>query len=562
MEPTRLTELLDGYLDGGLTPEDQRELEELLRQSPEARQEFWRATRFHATLREWGEQRRGWQWATVAEGRSRARFAPRRWLVAVVSLAVGALLTAGAWWWSGSRPVALPGTPIDPPSSVDPTETTTDAVAVLAETIGVVWSGDQPGRAVGQLLSPGELAIDAGLLWLEFRGGATVVVEGPAWVTLVNAARLDCSGGRLTVEVPSSAQGLTIGGRQYGVVQPNTALGVLVPTEGVAQWHVFRGAAEIGRPDSGVEPRRLTSGQGLIWDEEPPRSLVADAAAFVQATELPERAADRLAPRIAAWQAAVAPWAEDPALVAWYRFEPETSWDRRLINHAPNAPEESHGSLVGCQWTEGRWPGKQALDFKRPTDRVRMDLPGEFEAISMMAWVRVDALPNPFNSLLLTDGFDLGELHWQIRDQGFLQVGIADRHRTPANHDTDRILGPEWFGQWTHLAIVCDGPNGRLTHWVNGQPVAELPLGRRPPYRLGPCELGNWQPDDLGTWPIRNFNGRVDEFLIVGRALTTHEVEGHYQSGRPDAAVAIAHRAAPSPALAQRRSTSEPASER
>ena len=39
----------------------------------------------------------------------------------------------------------------------------------------------------------------------------------------------------------------------------------------------------------------------------------------------------------------------------------------------------SDGTVVGCQWTEGRWPGKKALEFQQVSDRVRLKMPGEFE---------------------------------------------------------------------------------------------------------------------------------------------------------------------------------------
>ena len=56
---------------------------------------------------------------------------------------------------------------------------------------------------------------------------------------------------------------------------------------------------------------------------------------------------------------------------------------------------------MGCSWATGRWPDKQGLEFRQVSDRVRLHIPGEFEAMTLMAWVRVDALPNKFNSLLM-----------------------------------------------------------------------------------------------------------------------------------------------------------------
>ena len=38
-------------------------------------------------------------------------------------------------------------------------------------------------------------------------------------------------------------------------------------------------------------------------------------------------------------------------------------------------------------------------------------MPGAFDSITLVAWVRVDGLPNGNNSLLMCDGWDEGESH-------------------------------------------------------------------------------------------------------------------------------------------------------
>jgi hypothetical protein len=537
----RIAELIDCYLDAAITEAEQTELETLLQSDAEARTAFWRATQFHAQLREFGEGRNGFAIASQAElpATDEVR-SPRstrgRWALPIVLACVAGLT---ATWFIDQQLARQPDGPEVARSDGDrPREVhdTTDAVAVFAESLGVRWKSGSARPLVGSLLAPGRWQLNEGWIWLELNGGATVVVEGPADIELVDASTVVCHAGRLTAEVPAAVQGFRLRAAEWGQVSEGTSLGTFVASDGSAEWHVFSGQVTLeDAAQQTIESREAVSTAAV--SEQPRRSQSSD---FMQVGELVQQVSGHVESRFQAWLDAISDWQADPSLVALYTFQPISSYDRRLANQAPMAALDSHGTLVGCQWTEGRWPGKHALDFKRPTDRVRLTIPGEYDSVSLMTWVRVDALPNPFNSLLLTDGFHRGELHWQIRDSGFVQLGIAGDKAF--NHDTAPLFSPEWFGRWVHLGIVCDSHNQTVTHWFNGEPVASVPLGTQPPFRFGSAELGNWQSEGYRTSPqtIRNFNGRMDELIIIGRAITAGEVRNYYEASRPDAPIRLA----------------------
>ena len=98
------------------------------------------------------------------------------------------------------------------------------------------------------------------------------------------------------------------------------------------------------------------------------------------------------------------------------------------------------------------------------------------------------------------------------------------------------VLSLAEFGMWLHLAVVLDGGGKRVVHYVNGQPVNEKPLKIKPPFRIGPAELGNWNnrgfPDNDPSL-IRNFSGAMDEFCLFSRALNAAEIRALYSSGKP-----------------------------
>ena len=55
------------------------------------------------------------------------------------------------------------------------------------------------------------------------------------------------------------------------------------------------------------------------------------------------------------------------------------------------------------------------------------------------------------------------------------------------------------------------------------------------PINFGPAEIGNWGlPTEKHQFPIRNLNGRIDEFAIYKTALPAPDIAELYEQGRPD----------------------------
>ena len=74
-----------------------------------------------------------------------------------------------------------------------------------------------------------------------------------------------------------------------------------------------------------------------------------------------------------------------------------------------------------------------------------------------------------------------------------------------------------------------------VRHYLDGQLAASLPMSfDRLSLQLGPCEIGNWSPRDTHlSSPIRNFNGRLDELILLSTALSESEISHLFQLGRP-----------------------------
>ncbi len=170
-------------------------------------------------------------------------------------------------------------------------------------------------------------------------------------------------------------------------------------------------------------------------------------------------------------------------------------------------------------------------------DRVRLSVPGEYESVTLAAWVRVHGLDRKFNSLFMCDGFDPGGLHWLIRNDGVLGLTVVGAG--PGNVQivaSPPVLRLDQFGMWVHVAVVLDGNAKRVSHYLNGQRVSEKPLQIHPPFRIGTAELGNWDARGFpGNDPlmIRNFSGAMDEFCLFSRALPDAEIRSLFLSDEP-----------------------------
>ena len=111
---------------------------------------------------------------------------------------------------------------------------------------------------------------------------------------------------------------------------------------------------------------------------------------------------------------------------------------------------------------------------------------------------------------------------------------LALRGNTLAQGSTESQGFPDSFtsvlperGRWTHLATVYDSEKRTVRFYLNGQFDKETRQDVAFPARLGPAQIGNWSNED------RKLSGRMDEFVLLGRALSDAEVLTLFQSGNP-----------------------------
>lgn len=369
------------------------------------------------------------------------------------------------------------------------------------------------GTALGRELH--DLA--AGVLELATQRGGRIVIEAPASFRFESAQRLRLFQGRVSADIPPAARGFTVVTPSGEAIDLGTRFAVDVAPTGKAEVHVFSGEV-IARGDA-TPARSLRDGDAYSLATNSVREL--RSAAFISGDEVGELAAAVADGRERVSSNAAARLQADPALVAWLDFE----------------GRDAAAAAGQYRFVQGRWPGSRAADFTEVGDHIPIDVgAGEaYPQLTLAAWVRLDRLGAPYQSLYHTDGWEAdnpGQVHWMLTHSGVMRLALRGIQLAPdaieqQGHPDSRspVLGEE--GRWIHLAAVYDSLAKTARFYVNGEFDSETHLAVAPPARLGAARIGNWNMND------RRLSGRIDEFCIFGRALDDNEIRAIHASGNP-----------------------------
>jgi ferric-dicitrate binding protein FerR (iron transport regulator) len=545
--------LLDAYLDGALSPDEKQELEHALLESDAARQEFWERASLH-----------GWTYAAAklnygakpAGETARQRRAPREdWVEALIDwlrrasrfgwkiVLAGAACAAAVLLWFGIRA-------LQPAYDDTVTETTpepvvnTNFVATLTRGTSVVWDGESNGVDIGSAVPRRWLHLKSGAVQIEFNSGARMILEGPAALELISPEEARLNFGKLSARVPAPAHGFKVYTPDGTVTDLGTEFGLVREKAQPLKLEVFEGKVEVAT-DAATRPRILKAGEGVQVNATRVQPLrAADHPKFLSIAELARRESAELRARYEGWRQAEHSLDSDPAMLVHLDFEDQQNADRTLSNHAAETLASSRAMVFGCDWGEGRWPEKGALEFNRANDRVLVSVPGTFQSLTYLAWLRVDSLPNDWNALALVDTFRTGETHWQIRKDGSLEFSVRIQGgKSGWDHlVSDPVVTRDYFGKWIQLAAVYDGQSKTMILYLNGRRVSSK-TARTRVLTLGVLELGNWSPTAKGAdanYRLRDFHGRMDEFALLSRALSDEEIRREYETGQPRETTAVA----------------------
>lgn len=482
-------QLVQRYIDGHVTSSELELLNERLGHDPDARRWFNELLNLDSALAEIAVDQVSFdeRQVTLENCELKTQRPAAIWMLTIVASAI--LLVSGTWWWK-----------------------TTDRVfATVSSAAGV------DGVDEGTLLRRQHVIIKQGSLEFVTINGAKIAVEAPAEFWFESAQQLHMTSGRLAADVPPSAKGFTVVTPAGKAVDLGTKFGIDVSSKGDAEIHVFQGEVIAHSAEGGKrlslrdgEAFRLQSGAGVTQDFR--------SSAFIRPGEVAALHAALAAGQRAKSDEAIRKLRNDSALIALLDFE------------SNSLPQGTY------RMVQGRWPGSHAPEFVNVGDHMKIDVGGDrtWSQLTIAAWVRLDQLGEPFQSLLHTDGWGKkdGQVHWMVTHRSTMRFALFNNRLFSNSKSRDfypdsltSVLAQQ--GRWVHLVVVYDSVAGTVRFFFNGKFDEEEQLQVSHPARLGLGQIGNWDLRD------RKLSGRMDELLILGRAMSDKEVLALFKVGTP-----------------------------
>jgi len=373
--------------------------------------------------------------------------------------------------------------------------------------------------------------LKAGLIELNFnQAEAVVVIEAPARFRIEDAKTLRLESGRVTAHVRDGRQGLRVLTPHTDVHDLGTRFAVEVREGQRSEVHVFDGKVETSAPGEASAPRDLLAANQArrFVAERGPEERDVRSGTFVQPEEMKALVAGMKAGQVGRALDAEASLKKDAALVGWVGFETQSG----------EAQMELGGAVIGARRVQGRFPGQQALEFVDRDDHARLDFNAVARELTLLTWVRLDRVPEGISSIYHTDNWNTpGQVHWMVLNNGQMRFAVFGSRVSDAPQrgewpeSREPLLGE--LGRWVHLAAVYEADRRQVSFYANGRLDSVVATTESLPAVLGPGQIGNWNRKPMGNASTRRFSGRMDEFIVLSRALNADEINHHFEAGTP-----------------------------
>jgi hypothetical protein len=379
-----------------------------------------------------------------------------------------------------------------------------------------------------------QLHLEKGIAQITYSNKAQVLLEGPTSYTIDSPNSGFLSHGKLMVRADSEqSRNFTILTCDARFVDLGTEFGVMIDDKGRTAVAVFAGKvnAEAKLADGHWSaPISLRKGQAVICEQAkflPQVALRSDFPALVPPPPVPPPSPYER------WLAFDRELLNRRDLVAYYDFQTDPNKPDVLPNRAPTG-EKYNGKIQNATWTKGRFPEKSALDFIKDDSGVRINLPGKYQQMTLIAWVNCNPASKRFSGILLSDNWNAsGKLHWQLQTTGQVEANICGRAVGEESSLSSKSLPSDCLKQWCMIAVTIKAPN-QISIYVNGELFETLKRLQFPAIEIGSAMIGGWDPEDSQDKDrIRNLAGSIDELMIFQNILTPEDIRSIYASGKP-----------------------------
>jgi ferric-dicitrate binding protein FerR (iron transport regulator) len=513
-ERVDLNEWCSLLADGALEEPQRAGLEELLRNSEEARQFYVRAMQLSASLQSYAAEMQSEPGEIhptdlVTEPAEPANvIRPARWRWWVGPLAAAAIILFGFWL---GQLVFRTAPPVDVP----------DLVARITGGKDCQWTGFSP--ATGDELAAGQqLVLRTGVAELTFDSGAQLTIEAPATVHVNSAWEAELLRGTVRANVPEEAIGFRVMNAAVEIVDLGTEFSVTANDDGAAEVLVLKGAVEVHPHDSAGNRQPKT-----VMREKQARRF-ARAGSTATASEVRNR--DEKFEN--AMRKVVLVRLARPLNYARWSFDETTGLLAKV-----EAPQNETRDLVAkpnVDWTEGKFGNALDLDGDSLA-HAELGAPLRRGVRTIAFWTRVPAgapLSDAGVFAALPAGRGWGpriELSWnRLPAEG--TFGALRFHS-----GAGRWVGSTGLrdGRWHHIAVVLGAPgkpgaaaarppmklyvDGRLETFSTRHP-ATVAAQKQAAEGDGKLWLGGTPQSS------ERFRGAIDELVLTDLPLTPQEI--------------------------------------
>jgi hypothetical protein len=248
------------------------------------------------------------------------------------------------------------------------------SVATVRDTSEVEWSAVRPEiqKPESEIKSSQRLAIASGLVELQLKQGASLIIEGPAEWTIDGDNAATLHRGKLVARVSREAVGFKVVTPSAQVVDLGTEFGIEVLHDGTSRVDVFRGLVRVqaqGKPavDSASSLLRAHESTTVSADPNTANQLTISRAE-------PGRFRRYIPP-------ANPHWTKLP--VQSYRYTSSIGPARNEYRNDPECRKLVDGEIGSFRDTDGTWvgfsdakPGGPPTDDKTPQPAIRFELEG------------------------------------------------------------------------------------------------------------------------------------------------------------------------------------------
>ncbi|MDO5554480.1 MAG: LamG-like jellyroll fold domain-containing protein [Planctomycetia bacterium] len=397
-------------------------------------------------------------------------------------------------------------------------------LARVNETIDAVWEKSSPSYKRGQLVNSSSFRLQSGLVQLEMNNGTTLILEGPAELTLSDAMNAFCQSGKVSVHVPKAGHGYELDTPFGSVIDRGTEFFVDV-SDATSTVQTVKG--KIDFISSANEIFSLFANQTIKIDAEKAIKPTSGAIhnSYYNKTAFDLKVQEQTKEILHERTESNAFLTDDPSLLV--RFSFNEPWRKTIDNLAPEGRKLCPSAqITGTKKVEGSLANTTAVQFSDAKDKLQFYYPGQYNDLTVVAVVKLDGNLHLDNILLSSwnnDNEQAGHLLWQITRLGFLKVQLSKKD----NFGSDAYESAQFYrkptrGIWCCLTVVFDSQQKKIRYYVDNRVISTSDWDNPQPIVLGDTVIGNTL--ERATATDRYFNGCMEEIMIFGRALSETEV--------------------------------------